>query len=92
MRTSSHPGDISVAIKIVTIVFILTILYSLVSSLVFLVRDSGEGDRMVKRLSWRIGLSLVLFIFLWLAYQIGRIQPNSGPVRIPAAAESSEGD
>jgi len=79
-------------LKIVIIVFILTILYSLVSSLVFLVMDKGEGDRTVKRLSWRIGLSLVLFIFLWAAYQMGWIEPNSGPVRIPPVAESSGGN
>lgn len=79
-------------IKIVTIVFILTILYSLVSSLIFLVMDKGEGDRTVRRLSWRIGLSLVLFIFLWLAYQLGWIEPGSGPVRVPPVAEISNGD
>jgi hypothetical protein len=71
------------AIKILIIVFLITIVYSLGSSLVFLVRDHGEGDRTVNRLTWRIGLSLVLFLLLWGAYQMGWIEPGSGPVRVP---------
>ena len=80
------------AIKILIIVFLITILYSLGSALIFLVKDHGEGDRTVNRLTWRIGLSLVLFLFLWGAYQLGWIEPNSGPVRVPVAeqAESPE--
>jgi len=69
-----------VAIKILIIVFLVVILYSLASALVFLVKDHGEGDRTVKRLTWRIGLSLVLFVFLWVAYQLGWVQPHQGPV------------
>lgn len=77
-------------IKIITIVFLLTILYSLASSLIFLVKDKGEGDRTVKRLTWRIGLSILLFVFLWGAYQMGWIEPNQGPVRFPPAVEQPE--
>ena len=79
------------AIKILTILLLLTILYSLASSLFFLVRDKGEGERTVKRLSWRIGLSIVLFVFLWAAHQLGWIEPNSGPVRIPPVVEKPDG-
>lgn len=71
-------------IKIITIVFLLVIIYSLASSLFFLIKDKGEGDRTVKRLTWRIGLSIVLFGFLWVSYQMGWIEPNSGPIRVPA--------
>ena len=78
-------------IKALTIVFLLTILYSLASSLIFLVRDKGEGNRTVKRLTWRIGLSLVLFVFLWVAYKLDWIEPNSGPVRIPPVVEKPDG-
>jgi hypothetical protein len=78
------------AIKILIIIFLVTILYSLGSALVFLVRDHGEGDRTVNRLTWRIGLSLVLFLFLWGAYQLGWIEPNSGPVRIPVTEQAAD--
>lgn len=77
-------------IKILIIVFLITILYSLGSAMIFLVKDHGEGDRTVKRLTWRIGLSLVLFLFLWAAYQLGWIEPNSGPIRVPVAAQQAE--
>ena len=76
--------------KILIIVFILAIIYSLGSALIFLVKDHGEGDRTVNRLSWRIGLSLVLFLFLWMAYQLGWIEPSSGPVRYPATEQAAE--
>ena len=75
-------------IKILIIVFILIILYSLGSALFFLVRDHGEGDRTVKRLTWRIGLSLVLFLFLWAAYQMGWVEPNQGPVGLQTTKEA----
>jgi len=81
--------EIAVIIKILIIVFLLTILYSLVSSLIFLVRDHGEGDRTVKRLTWRIGLSLVLFVLLWVAHQMGWIEPNEGPVRPQAQDQAA---
>ena len=81
------------ALKILTILFILVILYSLGSALIFLVRDHGEGDRMVRRLTWRIGLSLLLFLLLWGAYQMGWIEPSSGgPVgmQVPEQATSPD--
>jgi hypothetical protein len=78
------------AIKILIIIFIIIILYSLGSALVFLVKDHGEGDRTVNRLTWRIGLSLVLFLFLWGAYQLGWIEPNSSPVRVPVTEQAAD--
>jgi hypothetical protein len=75
------------AMKIFIIVGLLLILYSLGSALIFLVKDHGEGDRTVKRLTWRIGLSLALFLALWAAYQMGYIEPKSGPVKWPQAEQ-----
>jgi len=80
------------AIKIVIIIGLLAILYSLGSALFFLVKDHGEGDRTVKRLTWRIGLSLVLFLFLWAAHQMGWIEPKSGPVNWSESGQASESE
>lgn len=80
------------AIKILIIIFLITIVYSLGSALIFLVRDRGKGDRMVKRLAWRIGLSLVLFIFLWVAHQMGWIESNRGPVNWPQPEQQANPD
>ena len=51
--------------KIVIVVFLLTILYTLGSSFYFMVKDKGEGERILKRLKWRIGLSLLLLVLLY---------------------------
>ena len=77
-------------VKILTILFLIAILYSLASSFFFLMKDKGEGDRMVKRLSWRIGLSIVLLLLLWGAFQLGWIEPSSGPVRVPPVMQVEE--
>jgi len=71
--------------KIFIIGVFLAILYTLVSSFYFLITDRGDGDRTVKRLSWRIGLSLGLVLLLWAGFQLGVIEPQGvNPVRYPA--------
>ena len=69
-------------IKIAIVVFLLVIVYTLGSSFFFMVKDKGEGDRTVRRLSWRIGLSLLLVLSLFVAFKMGWIEPgNQPPVR-----------
>jgi hypothetical protein len=60
---------------IVAIAFIL-ILGSLGSALFFLMRDKGKTNRTVNALTMRVGLSVVLFILLLVAYRLGYIQPT----------------
>ena len=67
-------------VKAIIIIFILTILYTLGSSFYFMVKDKGEGDRMLKRLMWRIGLSILLLLLLYVMYLLGWIEPSGGPV------------
>jgi len=74
-------------IKFIIVLFLLVILYSLASSFFFLVRDKGQGDRTVQRLTWRVGLSLLLFLLLWVTYTLGWIEPNSGPVKVQTSEE-----
>lgn len=62
--------------KIVIVVFLFLILYALGSGLYFLVREKDDSDRMVKALTWRIGLSLLLFILLFIAFFLGWITPH----------------
>lgn len=63
-------------VRLFIIFLLLIILYSLGSALFFLVRDKSRSDRVVKALSWRIGLSLFVFILLFVAYALGWIQPH----------------
>jgi len=62
--------------KLIIILFLIVILYSLGSGLYFLVRDKGDSTRVVKALTWRIGLSLLLFMLLFVAYALGWITPH----------------
>jgi hypothetical protein len=63
-------------VKIVIIVLLLLIIGSLISGLIFLVKDKGRSDRTVKALTWRIALSLVAFALLMASYYMGVIQPH----------------
>ncbi len=66
-----------ILIKVIIGMFFLLILFSLGSALYFLVRDKGDSTRTVKALTWRIGLSVVLFILLMIAFALGWITPHS---------------
>lgn len=63
--------------KFIIVTVMVIILAALGSGLIFLIRDSGKSDRTVKALSWRIGLSLALFLFLLLAFRMGWIHPHA---------------
>ncbi len=71
--------------KVLILGFLAAILYTLASSFYFLVKDQGEdSDRTVRRLSWRVGLSMFLLIALWVGFQFGWIEPQGvNPVRYP---------
>jgi len=63
-------------VKIIIILFLLIILYSLGSGLYFLVWGKKGSDSVVKALTWRIGLSLLLFALLFVAFALGWIKPH----------------
>ena len=63
-------------IKIIVILLFLAALGSLASAMVFLVKDKGETDRTAKALTYRIGISVFIFILLMLAYFAGFIEPH----------------
>ena len=55
----------------VVIAILLAIMVSLGSGLFSLVKDKSNSDRTVRALTWRIGLSLLLFFLLILIYRMG---------------------
>jgi hypothetical protein len=57
--------------KILILVVCLIILASLCQALYYLVRDRGRGERTVRALTWRIGLSLGLFLMLMAGFYAG---------------------
>lgn len=70
--------------KVLIIAVFLGILYTLASSFYFLVSDDSDSDRAVRRLTWRVALSLALILALWGGFQLGIIEPQGvNPVRYP---------
>ncbi len=62
-------------IKIIILLIMLIILGALVTGLAGLVR--GNNAQTVKALTWRIALSLGLFLFLCLAFKLHWFTPHS---------------
>jgi uncharacterized protein YacL len=62
-------------LKILIILVFLTILASLGTALYHLIRHKESSTKTVKALTYRIGISLVLFILLAIAFMTGLIQP-----------------
>ncbi|MFA7667969.1 MAG: twin transmembrane helix small protein [Burkholderiaceae bacterium] len=66
--------------RILVLLAFLGIVASLVSAGVYLMKDQGRTNRMVNALTVRIGLSVVLFLFVLLAWRLGWIQATGIPV------------
>lgn len=66
-------------IKILVLIVLFAIVFSLGSALFHLAKGTGDSKKMVRALSFRVGLSLVLFILLMAAYAMGLIKPNGAP-------------
>jgi len=62
--------------RIFVSLLIVLILLSLLSGLVYLIRNHGQGDRTVQALTWRIALSIVLFLVLMAGHYLGLFPPN----------------
>ncbi len=65
-------------LKTVVVLMLLAILGSLGSALVFLLRGREKPDshRVVNALTWRIGLSITLFLLLMAGYYFGIVSPT----------------
>lgn len=66
-------------IKILVIVTLFAIVGSLGSALFHLSRGKGDSRKMARALTVRVGLSVVLFILLMVAWYNGLIQPHGLP-------------
>lgn len=63
-------------VQILVIIIFLGILISLGSGLFYLVKGKGDSNRTLKALTWRISLSVGLFLLLMLLVALGVIQPH----------------
>lgn len=64
-------------IRLLIIGTLLAIVWSLGTALYHLSKGTGDSDRMLRALTWRISLSLGLFILLLVAGRAGWIVPHS---------------
>jgi hypothetical protein len=62
--------------KIILVVLLAAIVASLFSGLFFLMKDESRQRRMLTALKVRVGLSIVLLIFLALAFSQGWLKPH----------------
>ncbi len=63
--------------RIVIVVALIGILFSLGSALFYLMRDKGATNRTVNALTIRVGLSIALFLFILFSYWMGWIAPRT---------------
>ena len=63
--------------RIVIVIALIGILFSLGSALFYLMRDKGTTNRTVNALTVRVGVSIALFLFILFSYWMGWIEPRS---------------
>ena len=62
--------------RLLIIAGLLAIVLSLGSALVYFVRGKGDPQKMGRALTIRVVLSLLLFVLLLVAWQLGWIEPH----------------
>jgi hypothetical protein len=64
--------------RLIVIAVLVLIVASLGSALFQLARG-GDSQKLVRALTWRVGLSVGLFLTLLLLWRMGVIRPHGGP-------------
>jgi succinate dehydrogenase/fumarate reductase cytochrome b subunit len=62
--------------KLIVIAALIAILYNLGAGLVYMMIDRGGTSRTVNALTWRIGLSVALIVFVMFSAWMGWIKPH----------------
>jgi hypothetical protein len=65
--------------RLIVIAVLVTIVAFMGSALFQLGSKQGDSRKMLRALTWRIGLSVGLFLVLLVLWQMGLIRPHSGP-------------
>lgn len=63
-------------VKVIIAVLLALIVLSLGASMFSMIRDRGNTNRTVKLLTVRIVLSILTFIFIFISFYMGWIQPH----------------
>lgn len=62
--------------KVLVLLFLAAIIYNLGAGLYFMMTDKSGSDRVLKALTRRIGLSVLLIVLVIIAIATGLIQPH----------------
>lgn len=74
MPDAYNPGmDLA---RLLVIAVLAAIIFSLGSALFQLARGKGDSQKMLRALTWRIALSVGLFLILLIAWRMGYIRPH----------------
>jgi O-antigen/teichoic acid export membrane protein len=65
-----------VIFKSIVVILLLIVIFSLGSALYHLVNHKDNSDKLLKSLTWRIGLSVFIFVLLLLGWAMGLVQPH----------------
>ena len=65
--------------RLIVVAVLVTIVAFLGSALFQLSRRQGDSQKMLRALTWRVALSVGLFLMLLLLWQLGLIRPHAGP-------------
>lgn len=63
-------------VKWLVYAFMISIVWALISGLYFIIYKRDQSTRAVKALTFRIGLSLLLFMLLFIGYLLGWCYPH----------------
>ncbi len=63
-------------VKIIIVVLLGLIVLSLAAGMFSMINDQGNTNRTVKMLTIRIVLSIVTFVFIFISFYMGWIQPH----------------
>ncbi|MEO7773759.1 MAG: twin transmembrane helix small protein [Steroidobacteraceae bacterium] len=72
-------------IRMAVLIILAAIVFSLGSALFALSKSEGDSSKLVRALTWRVGLSVALFALLMVAWKLGLVTPHGigqmqGPV------------
>lgn len=76
MFTLDSDASLMSLFKILVVLILLIILSALFSGMYYMMKDKGKSDRVVRALTWRIGLSVMLFALLMVGAATGLIEPH----------------
>ena len=62
--------------RLLVVIVLAAIVFSMGSALRQLSKPGGDPQRMLRALTWRIGLSVALFVLLLIGWKAGVIRPH----------------